>query len=87
MKNKKFIYNIKKDDNEIYLYYNLRKKFIEMKEPKNTKEMKLYEMYSYIFINMLFLKCRYKEKTENVIYQFLQKHSKNINVKPNMFNL
>jgi len=75
MKNK-FLYNIKKYDNEIIKYYNLRKVFIELSNPKNNKELKLYEMYSNILINMIFLKCKYQEKTENNIKKFMKKYKK-----------
>ena len=37
---KKFKYNIIKKDNEINLYYNIRKLFIENNNPKNEKELK-----------------------------------------------
>ncbi len=71
---KKFKYNIIKKDDEINLYYNIRKLFIENNNPKNEKELKSYENYSHIFINILFLKCRYSTKSEKVIKDFLKKH-------------
>lgn len=79
MKNKEFIYNIKKKDNEIYLYYNIRKIFIDLLKPKNNKELKLFEMYSNIFINILFLKCRYSSNTEKIIKKFLKNNKNKIN--------
>jgi len=79
MKNKEFIYNIKKKDNEIYLYYNIRKIFIDLLKPKNNKELKLFEMYSNIFINILFLKCRYSFNTEKIIKKFLKNNKNKIN--------
>jgi hypothetical protein len=78
MKNKKFIYDVKKKENEIELYYNLRKKFIELLKPKNNKNLKLYEMYSNIFINKIFLKCGYYDKTEKFIKNFLIKYKNNL---------
>ena len=75
MKNK-FLYNVKKNNNEITAFYNLRKIFIELSKPKNNKELELYEMYSNILINMVFLKCRYQEKTENNIKKFMKKYKK-----------
>ena len=41
-----------------------------------NKELKLFEMYSNIFINILFLKCRYSSNTEKIIKKFL-KNNKN----------
>ena len=73
---KKFLYDVQKHDDEILIYYNLRKIFIELSKPKNNKELKLYEMYSNILINMIFLKCRYQEKTEKHIKKFIKKHKK-----------
>ena len=71
-----FKYKLKKND-EINLYFNIRKSFIELMNPKNNKQLKLYDMYSHIFINMIFLKCRYSDKTESVIKDFLKKHKNN----------
>ena len=75
MKNKKFIYKINKKDDEINFYYNLRKIFIENLKPTNNKELNLYEMYSNIFINIIFLKCRYEDKTEEKLNSFLKKNN------------
>lgn len=69
---------IHKRVDEIELYFNIRKIFIECLVPKNNKELSLYEMYSNIFINILFLKCRYQEKTEKFIKNFLIKYKKKI---------
>lgn len=69
---------IHKRVDEIELYFNIRKVFIECLVPKNNKELSLYEMYSNIFINILFLKCRYQEKTEKFIKKFLIKYKKKI---------
>ena len=78
MKSKKNIYTLKKYENEIDLYFNIRKLFVELLEPKNTKEYKLYESYSHMFINIIFLKCRYEEKSEKIIKKFLDKYKKNM---------
>jgi hypothetical protein len=80
MKSKKDIYTIKKYENEIDLYFNIRKLFIELLNPKNNKEYKLYESYSHMFINIVFLKCRYEEKSEKFIKIFLDKYKKNITI-------
>jgi hypothetical protein len=71
---------IKRDENEIQLHYNIRKLFIELLKPKNSKEEKLYESYSHMFINILFLKCRYSNKSEKFIHTFLHKHKKNMQI-------
>ena len=78
MKSKKFTYNIKKGDDEIYLYFNIRKLFIDLLRPENTKKLKLLEMYSHIFINMIFLKCRYQDKTEKIIEDFLKNYKSDL---------
>ena len=72
MKNKKYSYNVIKKNDEIILYFNIRKKFIEDLKPKNKKELNLYEMYSNILINVLFLKCRYSDKTEKKIKKYIK---------------
>jgi hypothetical protein len=79
-KNKKFTYTLKKHNHEISLKYNLRKFFIETQYPKNKKELELYIMYSNILINMIFLKCRYQDKTEKIVKKFLQDY-KNVYIK------
>lgn len=76
MNKNNFLY--KRNENEINLYYNIRKIFIQSFQPKNKKEFRKYEMYSNIFINMLFLKCRYQTSTEKVIYNFLKKNKNKI---------
>ena len=81
---KKFKYNIIKRDDEINLYYNIRKLFIEYNNPKNEKELKKYENYSHIFINILFLKCRYLSKSEKVIKDFLKKHKSKLEISINL---
>lgn len=79
-KNKKFTYILKKHDHEISLKYNLRKFFIETQHPQNKNELELYIMYSNILINMIFLKCRYHDKTEKIVKKFLKDY-KNIYIK------
>jgi hypothetical protein len=64
---------IEKKDNEIELYFNIRKNFIESLKPKNEKELKLLNMYSNILLNMLFLKCKYSIKTEKNMKKYLKK--------------
>ena len=69
-----FKYNVIKKDTEINLYFNLRKSFIDLLKPKNKKQFELYNAYSNIFINILFLKCHYSEKTEKFIQKFIKKY-------------
>ena len=71
-------FKIIKNNDEIYLFFNIRKLFIELLKPKNLKEFNLYSMYSHIFINIIFLHCRYSIKTEKFIKKFLKKYKKNI---------
>lgn len=88
MKEKKIKYcnNIKKGKDEINLYYNLRKEFIILSHPKSDKEFKLYEMYSHILIDIIFLKCRYEKKTEKHIKDFMAKYKNQIMLNIN-FNI
>lgn len=89
MKNKIFKYKIEKKDNEIELYFNIRKNFIESLKPKNEKELKLLNMYSNILLNMLFLKCKYGIKTENKMKIYLKKLKKTLffrNISNNIIN-
>ena len=58
MKNKVYNYDLIKKDNEIELFFNIRKIFVELSKPMNKKEFDLINMYSNILINILFLKCR-----------------------------
>lgn len=67
-------YIIERNKDEIDLYYNIRKVFIDKSNPKNIKEFRLITMYSHILINILFLKCRYENKTEKKIKEFLDKY-------------
>lgn len=71
---KKNTYDLEKNENEINLYFTIRKIFIQTLKPKNLKEFKLYEMYSNILINILFLKCHYQTKTEKKIKDFINKN-------------
>jgi len=73
-------YILKKNSNEILLYFNIRKLFMEINNPKTEIKFKLYEMYSNILINMIFFKCRYSKKTEKVIIDFIKKYKNNKNL-------
>lgn len=89
MKNKIFKYKIEKKDNEIELYFSIRKNFIESLKPKNEKELKLLNMYSNILLNMLFLKCKYEIKTKKKIMSYLKKLKKTLffrNISNNIIN-
>jgi len=63
-------------ENEPTFFYNIRKNFVELLNPDNKKEFELYIMYSHVFTNMFFLKCRYQENTEEFINNFLKKYNK-----------
>ena len=71
-------YELKKYDYESDFIYQIRKRFIDFYKPKNEKDFKLYEMYSNILINMVFLKCKYSSKTENKIKNYVNKEKNNI---------
>jgi len=62
--------------NESTFSYNIRKSFVELLKAKTKKQFELYVMYSHVFNNMYFLKCRYQESTEEFINNFLKKYSK-----------
>lgn len=79
-------YILKKNKNEILLYYNIRKLFIDITNPKTEKKFKLYEMYSNILINIIFLKCRYEKKTEKIIINFIKNYKNNILLLNGIFN-
>ena len=67
---------ITKKDYELQKQFEIRKLFIELLQPKNKKEFSLYEMYSHIFVNIIYLKCHYSEKTEKFIKDFIKKYKK-----------
>jgi hypothetical protein len=69
---------INRKENEVELLYNIRKIFVDLSKPKTIKQTKLVEMYSNIFINMIFYKCRYLDKTEEFIKKFLLKNKNKI---------
>jgi hypothetical protein len=73
---KTYKYILIKNNNENDISYNVRKSFLEILKPKNQKEFNLYNMYSNIFVNMIYLKCKYSEKTEKFIKNFLKKNKK-----------
>jgi len=67
-------YILHKNDNEIDLYFHIRQFFIEKMKPNSKKKFELMKMYSNILINILFLKCRYYEKTEKPVKSFINKY-------------
>ena len=73
-------YIIKKNYIELDKYYSIRKKYIESIDPKTKKELLLYENYSNILINILYLGCKYNKKTVNNIKNTL-KYKDNIDNK------
>lgn len=79
-KSKKNKYKLEKEHDEVEIYYQLRNLFIDKMKPKkmNKKEFNLLKMYSNILINMIFLKCRYRDETEEIIKKFFSKNINNI---------
>ena len=69
-------YFLKKNNNELDKNYNIRKKYIEALFPKNKKELLLYENYSNILINILYLGNKYNKET----MKNLKKTFKNMNI-------
>ena len=65
-------YIIKKHYIVLDKYYSIRKKYIESIYPKTKKELLLYENYSNIIINILYLGCKYDKKTVNMIKNTLK---------------
>ena len=65
-------YYIKKNINELEKNYNIRKKYIELLKPKNKKELVLYENYSNILINIIYLGNKYKIKTMEKIKRSIE---------------
>ena len=65
---------IKRHVNEPERYYLIRKIFIEKHAPKTKKEFDLITMYSNVLINIVFLQCRYSEKTSFIIMKYLKKN-------------
>ncbi len=62
-----------KKHNEPEIFFKLRDKFINELKPKNEKELELLSMYSKILVNMVYLKCRYSDKTEKNLLKYLKK--------------
>jgi len=74
-------YILKKNNNEPPLFFKLRDKFINELKPKSDKEFALLSMYSNILVNMVYLKCRYNDKTEKNLLKYLKKIKMNNMVK------
>lgn len=70
------IFNLLQGVDESTFSYDIRKSFVELLKPKTKKQFELYVMYSHIFNNIYFLKCRYQESTEAFINNFLKKYNK-----------
>jgi hypothetical protein len=82
-------YKLKKKDDEIELFFNIRNNFISSLKPKNEKDFKLLNMYSNILINMLFLKCKYSINTEKKMKSYFKKLKKTLffrNILNNIIN-
>ena len=79
---------LKKNNYELDEYFKLRKKFIELFKTNNKKDFIYVENLSFIFINMVFLKCRYSNITEkNILLTIQSSKSRNLkNVIKNLLN-
>jgi hypothetical protein len=75
---KVFTYKVIKKDYELNAHFYLRKTFIDFFKPKTSKQFDILDMYSHIFINILYLKCRYQKKTEKKIMEFIKLHKNNL---------
>jgi len=84
-KSKKKNFELIQDENEPVFFYDIRKSFVELLNNKNKKDFELHVMYSHIFINMMFLKCRYQPDTEEFINNFLKKYDKKFLYKISIF--
>jgi hypothetical protein len=79
---------LKKNNYELDEYFKLRKKFIELFKTNNKKDFIYVENLSFIFINMVFLKCKYSNLTEkNILLTIQSSKSRNLkNVIKNLLN-
>jgi len=70
---------LKKNNYELDEYFKLRKKFIELFKTNNKKDFIYVENLSFIFINMVFLKCKYSNLTEkNILLTIQSSKSRNL---------
>jgi len=65
--------NIKKNEDEPEERFKVRKMFISLMDSKNIDEAILY---SNIFINIVYLGCKYSKDIENHIDNFIKKNKK-----------
>jgi len=79
-------FDIKRNKNEIDLYYDIRKFFIFKNNPVTQSKFLLIQMYSNILINIIFLKCRYEKKTEKLIVEFIKKYKNDLIIYIKNFN-
>lgn len=70
-------YNISQNKYEINNHFSIRKKIINFVKPKNEKEFIYYNNLSNIFINIIFFKCKYNNKTEKKIFDIVKKMKNN----------
>ena len=62
-----------KNKYELTYQYQIRQKIIQFLKPKTKKDRIYYENLSHIFINMVFLQCKYDKKTESLIESIILK--------------
>ena len=70
---------LKKNKYELDEHFKIRKKFIDLLKPNNKKNFINVENLSFIFINMVFLKCKYQVNTEkNILDTIISSNSRNL---------
>jgi hypothetical protein len=57
-------YTVSKNNYELESYYQIRKKYIELCNPKNKKELVYITNFSHILINIYFLGNGYSKNTQ-----------------------
>ena len=77
---------IKKNENESEEKYNIRNIFISLLKPKTLKELDTCIMYSNIWINMIYLKCKYPKNIEKEIDNIIKNKEKILKMKKNLYN-
>ena len=80
--------NIKKNKYELQEHFLIRKKFISIMKPSNKNDFILANNLSHIFINSVFLKCKYESRTHVLIHHIIQssKNKSLINILKNKRN-
>ena len=67
---------IKRNEDEPEERYKVRKMFISLMESNNKKNSDIILMYSNIFVNIVYLRCKYSKEIEKYIDDFIKKNKK-----------